>query len=136
MKLKLTRIEHDNKEVIGILTIHDDSGKLLMVASTLEPIYGNNPKIALGKHELIKYFSPHWQTNLWKFNNPNERDRYFEIHIGNYVKDSDGCLLIGNGFANINSDREIDIINSKGTFKRFKVLLEKYNKLEIEIVEV
>lgn len=35
------------------------------------------------------------------------------IHKGNYNSDTKGCILIGNGFKDINQDFEVDVLNSK-----------------------
>ncbi|MCF6334509.1 MAG: DUF5675 family protein [Spirochaetales bacterium] len=134
MQLILNRIASDGVEALGTLRVYDGS-KLKAIFSTLEPVYEDGkPKIPLGNHKLLKYYSPKFQMYLWRFNtNKEEWARAFEIHIGNTVKDSLGCLLLGNGFANIDNDQEIDVINSKGSFKKLMKLTEGLQELDILI---
>lgn len=52
---------------------------------------------------------------------------FTEIHIGNYAKNSEGCILVGSGF--------IDnmVRNSKLTFMKLMDELVKYDKITISI---
>jgi hypothetical protein len=47
------------------------------------------------------------------------------IHVGNYWFNSDGCILLGNGYSDINKDGEIDVINSKISINAFVKLMGK-----------
>ena len=132
MELILRRIAQDGKEAIGMMMLYDGS-KLVSVFVTLERTFDGFPKIALGNHKLIKYYSPKFQKYLWKFNNEDEKGRYFEIHYSNYYTDLQGCLAIGRSFQKINSDEEIDITDSKSAFRELMKLTEKYNHLTITI---
>ena len=134
MNLELKHFHIDDKEALGLLTIYSKGGKLLMVASTLERAFNGHLKIQKGTHKLVKYYSPSKQCDLWMFDSPEDKGHYFELHIGNLLKDSTACVLVGNGFANINGDEEIDIINSRGTFKRFMKLTAGLTTLTIKIV--
>ena len=53
------------------------------------------------------------------------------IHIGNFVTDSKGCILVCESFADINKDRILDGVNSKNTFNKLMAILP--NKFEITI---
>jgi len=43
-----------------------------------------------------------------------------EVHIGNFVQNTDGCLLLGSGLGNLGS--QMMIVNSETTFNRFMAL--------------
>ena len=135
MELLIQRMKHDNVEVLGNFFLYDGD-KLLMHGVTLEPIFDDGePKIKLGKHRLINYFSAHFQTYLWRFDtNKVEFDRAFLIHIGNFRANSDGCCLFGEGIANLDNDHELDITNSKSTVKRFMRLTKGLKYLEVVII--
>ncbi len=45
------------------------------------------------------------------------------IHWGNYVKDTDGCILLGSGVADIDGDGVQDITQSKIAFDKFMAKL-------------
>lgn len=47
------------------------------------------------------------------------------IHAGNDYMDSEGCILLGTAYGNINGDGEADVINSRITIAAFVKLLEK-----------
>ena len=133
MKLTLRRIDHDSHETIGVLTLHSN-GKLLMVLTTIERAFDGFPKIKKGKHVLIKYYSPRFQKYLWKFNNKDEEDRYFEIHYSNFYTNLNGCVAVGRSFSMINTDDEIDITDSKSAFRELMKHTKVLQELDIEII--
>lgn len=58
------------------------------------------PKIPEGVHRCVLYNSPKHGVMVPLLDNledPHDQDRKFEIHIGNYNEDSEGCILVGLG---------------------------------------
>jgi hypothetical protein len=47
------------------------------------------------------------------------------FHSGNYYKDSEGCILLGSGLADLNKDKIKDITNSKATMLSFEGFMGK-----------
>ena len=47
------------------------------------------------------------------------KDRtYIQIHAGNFTSQIEGCILVGDGLKDINSDSITDVTNSKTTLKK------------------
>ena len=52
---------------------------------------------------------------------------FIRIHAGNYTKQIQGCVLVGDSLKDINNDGIIDIVNSKSTLEKLlKVLPESF----------
>lgn len=124
--LKLQRTAHEEAGVFGILT--DESGN--HIAATLEHSYGLTSKIPNGTFQCVR--SAH------RLHNMTEDFITFEIegiqghdnilfHWGNYEKDSEGCVLLG--------DKRVGdmVTNSKVTFKKFMDLLEGQDSFVLEV---
>lgn len=47
------------------------------------------------------------------------------LHKGNYFFDIEGCILLGQGYTDLNKDGKKDIINSTVTMKAFETLMNK-----------
>ncbi len=45
------------------------------------------------------------------------------IHKGNYVTDIEGCILLGNGYSDLNHDGLKDVLNSSETINKFNSLM-------------
>jgi hypothetical protein len=95
MKWGLLRKEYLPEGIFGELT--SECGTHFFF--TLEHAYlidGQiTPKIQLGVHPCILYESPKHGYEVPLLNAPEDEGHFYEIHIGNYNKDSDGCILVG-----------------------------------------
>ena len=75
--------------------------------------------IPTGTYLIKKYFSPKWKRNVpLLMEVPNFT--FVEIHIGNFPKDTDGCILVG---ATRDPKRAV-IYNSKPAFDQLMERLE------------
>ena len=133
-RIKLKRTDFLLDRTLGILTVTDSNNKSFSFA-TLELPYNNNEKniscIKSGKYPLSKRYSQKYGWH-WLISNVPDRDLIL-IHVGNYPKDTRGCILIGNGFEDINNDSRLEVVNSKQAMKDFNELLKNENNLEIEV---
>ncbi len=106
-------------------------GKFL--ATTLEhPWENNKPKIScIPVGEYIAKEDSTGKFQWWSVSGvPNRKN--IEIHQGNRIRDTEGCILIGQlGKENIN-EGEFMIMNSVNTLKMLKTLLPKEFKLKVE----
>lgn len=105
-------------------------GLLLFSCRTLElPWLENKTKISCipeGAYKCSWTYSPKFKTILPELENVPGRTA-IRIHSGNYASlkksHSQGCILVGTDFDDINKDGIIDIINSRSTFLALKSVL-------------
>lgn len=65
-----------------------------------------------------------------------EGREYILIHFGNYYKDTEGCLLFGNSFGDINKDGYMDVTSSKKTMERMiKIAPDEFEILITDEIE-
>lgn len=133
-RIKLKRTDLLPDRTLGIITITDSNNKSFGFA-TLEPPSRNNEKniscIKSGKYPISKRYSQKYGWH-WIINNVPNRDLIL-IHVGNFPKDTKGCILIGTGFEDIDNDSRLEVINSKQALKDFNELLKNEKNLEIEV---
>jgi len=133
MKLILKRIKDDGRQTIGEATLCDENNKNIFEFVTLEPPWLDN---AIGKSCIPAGFydvKPRWSPkygNHFIVENTEPRT-YILFHVGNFRKDSTGCVLVGNAFADLNKDGEIDISASGMTMKKLLRLAPEGFQLEI-----
>ena len=112
MNAVLQRLIQNDKVTLGELTIEDK------IFKTLELPWKNNQRniscIPAGEYKATYIFSNRFQKNLFVLHNVPGRDNV-ELHIGNTVADTHGCILLGTD-CNI---EECCITNSKIAFDSF-----------------
>ena len=120
MKAVLTRLESTALQTLGRLTVYDGLSKVFECV-TIERAWKNNEKgascIPLGRYSCIPRVSPKHGKHYHITNVPN-RDLIL-FHAANYATQLEGCVALGSGFADINKDGVIDIINSNATMAGF-----------------
>lgn len=82
--------------------------------------YGLDPRVLNpGTYKLQMTYSPKFKTNLPLITGATVGpERGLRIHAGNTLKDSQGCVLVGDTFQ-VDSDGNIKILNSKKTLCKF-----------------
>lgn len=127
MKLILKRHTFKQEGIFGFLL--NDQNNILF--HTLEHAYVQNdgtflPKISVGNYTCKRGTYPKNGETFEVTNVPGHS--FILIHIGNYNKDSDGCILIG-------LDQKDDmIVSSRKAFAQFMQLMDGLNKFELEVV--
>lgn len=92
MRLKLTRNWPRSKYIIGRFYVEGD-----YFCNSLEPAWQDNARytaIPPGIYEVIMSYSPKFKRVLPLLRNVPGRDS-IRIHRGNYPKDTQGCILLG-----------------------------------------
>jgi hypothetical protein len=89
------------------------------IGISLEPV---TPIIPAGRYDVIPYFSPaHQHTCFLLKDVPGHVG--VEIHIGNYLRDTSGCILIASKFSLF---EDVEMI--EGSTHEFNHLWGKYGK--------
>ena len=116
--MKLTRLDQTDRETLGHLI--DDEEKLL--CCTLERPWLDNQHdvscIPPGVYTCRRVHSPHFGCDVFQICDVPDRANVL-IHWGNFFTDSEGCVLVGSSFADINHDGTMDVAASKDAFARF-----------------
>jgi hypothetical protein len=136
MKAVISRL-YKNDFTKGSLLVFDKH-HLLLSLKTLELPYLDNKQniscIPEGEYRCKRHISPS-KGPCFSIKNVPGRENIL-IHAGNYVGgsqiDSEGCILIGTGFGDINYDGILDIIESR---KALNILLHlKLNDFKLFII--
>lgn len=138
MNLILTRNKFRSDGVFGDLT--EDNGKL--VAYTLEHGYSNGnafvPKLPDGNYSCRRgaHKLEHMTSNFETFeveNVPGHTNILF--HVGNYNRDSDGCILLGTEIKDScpQANTTLMVANSKVAFASFMKLMAGVNEFSLSV---
>lgn len=110
--------------------------KTLELPIFIVPLKANSPRtncIPKGTYDCAKIYSP-TKGKCFSIENVMGRSNVL-IHSGNYATgrkvDTEGCILVGSSFSDINADGEIDVINSKDTLIHLLMTLPNSFKLHI-----
>lgn len=124
----LKRFSDDGKQALGDLSYGSFNCK------TLERPWKNNQSniscIPTGVYECKYTFSPRLLKYTYEILNVPNRTG-IRLHSGNYAfklngkPDIYGCILLGNGYNDINGDSVKDIINSRVTISLFEKCMNK-----------
>ena len=135
MKVVISRT-YGNTETRGHLVVFNGHNKLLELVTIELPDNGNQRGVSCipeGIYDTIKIVRPNGDPAFLLLDVPG-RDK-IEIHKGNYVAgkkvDSEGCILPGVYFTDINDDGFIDVAESTVAMNRLMNTLPDRFKLYI-----
>ena len=135
MKVVISRTYTTN-ETLGVLFVLEGSKKLFEGVSIELPDKGNQHNISCileGIYDVIKYDSPKKGKIFLLLNVPGRSA--VEMHIGNYAAgkkiDTQGCILPGLRFDDINKDGNLDVVYSTETMNTLNSILPNKFKLYI-----
>jgi len=122
----LHRVLSSDNGTFGVLIYNDRP-----ICVTCEDPWNDNKTsiscIPYGEYSVNKYSSPKY-PDVWIINNVPKRTAIL-IHAGNTIKDTQGCVLVGEYFTDFNGVP--GIANSGLTLNRLRKLLPKEFKLVI-----
>lgn len=115
----------DNNQTCGNLILLGEKG-IEFECVTLELPWKDNQRsvscIPEGNYQVELYNSPSQGPGTFHVKDVPARS-YILIHPGNYTKDSEGCILLGSKFSDIDKDGITDVVNSRVTVDRLKALV-------------
>lgn len=128
MRSFLIRTYQDNQTLSTLLLFNYEDK--IFECKTLELRWDNNKQfvscIPEGKYEVIKHISPTF-GKCFKLLNVKDRDNVL-IHVGNFHFDTEGCLLVGSSFKDLDFDGLKDVTSSRKTLdKLLDVCPESFN---------
>lgn len=126
----------DKDSTIGRFTLSDETGKVLQKGYTLEPAgpdtteANKDRRIPAGVYNTKWYKSPKYRdklVNLYSKDVPIERR--ILIHIGNYGKDTLGCILLGDG-----TDNKTMVTSSRSAINKFHNITKQQLPVTVKII--
>ena len=113
--INIQRLSYSRTETMGIMRINN------LRFFTLELPWLDNQKniscIPTGEYNYIKRVSPGKGYEVIELVDVPDR-AYIQIHLGNYTRQIEGCILPGTGLKDIDQDGVIDVTNSEEAFNQ------------------
>lgn len=138
MKALLVRMKQlsNHLQTCGRFLLMNDDGDVVFQAATLElPWVGNRRNVSCipaGAYLVSKKNSPKFGAGTFAVSQVPGRANIL-IHAGNYTRDIEGCILLGERFADIDNDEITDVTNSKLTIDALKKLTDDFELTVIQI---
>lgn len=127
-RMVLTRLEQNATQTLGALTVFDGRDKVFD-GWGLEPPWKSNQKriscIPAGRYKVVPRFSAKFRHH---FHVLDVEDRtLILLHVGNFYKQTEGCVLVGSRLAYLNNDGLLDVAASA---RAMEVLLSVFQDME------
>ncbi|MCA1761303.1 MAG: DUF5675 family protein, partial [Bacteroidales bacterium] len=133
MKTTLIRLAGDARQTLGVLQLWDGEIRVFE-CKTLELPWRENKRniscIPTGTYDVLRNNSPKFGKTFHLQSVPGRSE--ILIHKGNYNKDTQGCILVGTGFADIDKNGIQDIAGSAIALNRLLEIAP--DKFEITII--
>lgn len=135
MHVKIQRIQKDDFQTLGILTIYDDNNFPKWECRTLElPDKDNQSRISCipeCTYTVVKRNSAKYGDHFHIKDVPNRS--YILVHNANYKRQLLGCIAVGLSHTDIDGDGHRDVTRSKSTLKDLNRELPDTFQLEIYV---
>lgn len=132
MKAILIRLNDNGKQTTGSLQFFEGDDRIVE-CKTLELPWRDNQRniscIPKGEYQVMKHYSPRYGYTFWLKDVPNRSE--ILIHQGNYNRDTQGCILPGSNFFDIDRDGNKDVTSSVITMKALLAVADDNFKLII-----
>lgn len=129
--IKLHRYNQDENQSLSTTVVLDQDNNPLFSSITLERGWRDNKSnvscIPAGIYDVVLEYSPKFNMDLWEIKGvPNRSECKF--HAANYWHELNGCIAPGRRVKNLNSDRYLDVTDSKNTLKDFHNALKGHTE--------
>lgn len=115
MYLNLKRFLQNSNSTLGVLSLFSSNDKLLAVFSTLELPNRDNQRniscIPAGLYTCVPRVSKKYGKHWLVADVPNRS--LILLHHGNFSTDTQGCILVGKTFTDVNQDGFLDVSQSR-----------------------
>lgn len=132
----IERHGHGEKQTLGSLFVQDECGDVQYTCKTLEPAWKDNQQnsscIPEGEYKVVKRHSATFGHHFHVLDVDGRS--WILIHVGNYRKNTRGCILVGEAFTDINGDGLTDVVNSGDTLADLLGVMPKEFNLKITTV--
>jgi hypothetical protein len=135
METRLLRLQQDDTQTLGRFLAFEGLFKVFECVTLELPDRNNQTSISCvnaGKYICKRRISPKYGETF--ILTDVEGREYILLHWGNYYTNTEGCILVGNDFGDINGDGHQDITSSKNTFKKMMKLMPE--EFELTIIDV
>ena len=133
MYIKIQRIQKNDYQCLGILTVYDNNDYPFWECRTLElPDKDNQSRVScipLGTYTVVKRKSVKFKDHFHVLDVPG-RDLIL-LHNANFVRQLLGCVAVGLAHTDIDGDGLRDVTRSKSTMKDLNRILPDEFELEI-----
>ena len=120
----LVRISSNGYQSQSILNIYDKTKSIFSCKALELPNLRNQKRISripTGRYLVKKRHSDKYGHHYHVTNVPNRT--WILFHSGNYNTHTQGCIILGKEFVDINNDGQLDVTSSKDTMKVFNHIL-------------
>jgi len=131
MKAVLVRQKQlsNDKQTCGRFIMIDNKGDIAFQCASLELPWLNNVQskscIPDGLYNVGKTDSPKFGEGTLKVQNVPGRSSIL-IHPGNYTRQIQGCILLGEKLTDLDKDGITDVVNSKTTIEKVKTIADSF----------
>lgn len=138
MKAVLVRMKSlsSHLQTCGRFILLNANADVVFSCASLElPWVGNLPKVSCipaGNYTVSKTNSPKFGAGTFAVNKVPGRSHIL-IHHGNYTREIEGCILLGEKLADIDNDNITDVTNSRATVDKLKLLTDSF---ELTIIQI
>ena len=134
MELILKRTRFLEDRILGNISVRDEEG-VKWTFQTLELPDRDNQKevscIPAGSYDGVKRWSKKYKNHFMLLDVPDREG--ILIHVGNYPRDTRGCILVGTDVRDIDNDNRPEVVNSKTAMERLNILLKNEQDIKITI---
>ena len=133
MEIIIARIQQNETQTLGKLFVFDRLGNEVISCCTLElPWLGNRKKVSCipaGMYSVKIRYSSKYGYHLHVQDVPDRT--LILIHVGNYATQTEGCILVGASYNDVNGDGIMDITSSAATLNRLLRVVSEPMTLKI-----